>query len=166
MFANMPARRCLISAPCGLFLWTALATGCAGAKATIAAPTSEVPISLSQGIPDDAGKTLLTGKELKPVGEVYAHYRRWSWLYGAVRSTKPIDISEDINADVRSAGGEAVTEFSVRSAHCLANLLWPLMWLPIWPGCVEVDVKGTVVRRVPPAAVAAGTGPVEAEGAP
>jgi hypothetical protein len=124
-----------------------LVTGCAGAKATIAAPTSEVPISLSRGIPDDQGHTLVMGKDLQTVGRVDERYTRWTLFYGAIRTKKAIDISDDINSGVRTAGGEAVTELSVRSAHCALNWMWPLMWLPVWPGCIIVDVEGTVVRR-------------------
>ena len=59
------------------------------------------------------------------------------------------DFSDEINAQVAAAGGEAVVGLTITvRARCDWLNGFPLLdALPIWPGCVPVRLTGDIVRR-------------------
>lgn len=122
-----------------------LGLGCAGAHYDVKADSARYPISLSPSLPDSSGNVLYLGEELESRGTFTVEGTELGVFYNATGGT--VDLSEDVNREVKRRGGEGVVALSVTTSHCALNWLFPLTLLPIWPGCQGVEVKGTVVRR-------------------
>jgi hypothetical protein len=128
-----------------------LAVGCAGANVEVVADHARYPISLSGSVRDAQG-TLLDGRAFRVVGRLELATSRIGILYSTVTPDSKLDISDDVNAQVAAAGGEAVLRLSVTVADdCNVLNGFPLLnALPFWPGCVPVSVRGVIVRRTSP----------------
>jgi hypothetical protein len=124
-------------------------TGCTGAHTGVTFDRAQYPISLTNWIPDEAG-VAVESDELVRVGRLEVEGRRWSLLYTSVSLGGPIDLSEELNAAVKAAGGEAVVNLDVQAALPFWPDLLPggfmLHWAPVWPGSVLVMVDGDIVR--------------------
>jgi hypothetical protein len=138
-------------------LLSAGATGCAGARTTLAADDARYPISMSRGV-RDANGDLVPAERRQVVGELDDTFMAWGTFYSAVRLTPHTDISDAVNEQVAHAHGDAVVALHVGSRQCTLNYLAPLSWLPIWPGCTEVFVHGDIIRVLPPSAQVATRG--------
>jgi hypothetical protein len=121
-------------------------SGCSGGLTAVRADTSRYPISMSDGGPHQDGRVLHEANGLEVVGEVKRRYRRWFTLYGAVPGHQSLDVSSDLNTMIASAGGDAITDFSVGAKQCGANYIPFLRVLPFWVGCVVVDIEGKIVK--------------------
>jgi len=122
----------------------AILTGCAGANYQFAADRARYPISFSPALPDGTGRILYLGHELEPKGSFEFTRTQIGFLYGAI-SSGPIDVSDQINAEVAQKGGEGVVALALRNQNCATNYLFPLQILPFFPGCQIVTVTGTVI---------------------
>lgn len=118
--------------------------GCAGARSHVVAPDAQYPVSMSDGVRDTDG-SLLSDKEKKVVGGFQRDYRAWGWLWSAVSFTGDKDISEEINEQVKKAGGDAIVNLAVRSEPCLWNLF---TFIGIVPDCANVKVRGHIIKKV------------------
>jgi hypothetical protein len=119
--------------------------GCAGVHYDVKADSARYPISFSPALPDGAGQILYPGEGLQAVGDFELQRTRWGAFYGAMRSD--YDMSNDINDAVRARGGEGVINLSITNTNCALNMFFPLTILPFFPGCANLEIKGTVVRR-------------------
>jgi hypothetical protein len=125
-----------------------LAAGCAGAHVEIIAQQSRYAISMSQVVRDGSGR-LYDHHSLEYVGSLDTGRTRLGFFYSALTPLSTFDISEDVNAQVSAAGGEAVVGLTVSASDgCdILNNFAILNILPLWPGCVPVTVTGDIVRR-------------------
>jgi hypothetical protein len=121
--------------------------GCAGGHGWVSAPTSRYPISLTHGIRAADGH-LLTNKERKIVGHFDTSKTFVSLLYDAIPLNGSFDVSDDVNEQVRAAGGEAVTDLTFQTHLCALDFFLGFHMLPIWPGCATVHVTGNIIRSV------------------
>ncbi len=124
------------------------AWGCAGAQIDIVAPTARVPVAITRALPVRDGLPVREGAGLEQVGSFTHASTHYGFFYGATRST--LDLSEAVNAQVGRAGGEGITSLRIDVEHCALNYVFPLTLLPFWPGCEEVTVAGTIVKRSAP----------------
>lgn len=124
----------------------ALSTGC-GVSSWVTAPESKYPISMSSGVRDAQG-TLVPATRKTVVGQYEQHYKACSMLWRIVSFTGDKDISDDVNAAVADAKGDAITDLSVESSATV----WTLMTLiGIFPDCAQVRLKGNIVKVAPAA---------------
>jgi hypothetical protein len=127
-----------------------LATGCAGARATVRADHARYPISMSSEVRDQSGK-VHGHATLQQVGHFEAETSRIGIFYSILTIPGSFDISDEVNQQVAAAGGEAVVRLNVSvSPGCdLLNGMPVLNMLPLWPGCVPITVEGDIVKRKP-----------------
>jgi hypothetical protein len=125
-----------------------LVSGCAGARVAITADHARYPISLSPVVRDSAGRLWPAGS-LKKVGTLAARRSAIGILYSGLTPRSTYDISDEVNAQVAAAGGEAVIDLSVSVRDdCTALNAFPILnALPFWPGCAPIVVTGDIVRR-------------------
>lgn len=120
------------------------ATGCAGARSHVIAPESQYPISMSDGVRDADG-SLLLDKQKRVVGGFQGDYMAWGWLWSLVSFTGDHDISDEINEQVKQAGGDAIVNLAVRSEPCLWNVF---TLIGVVPDCAYVRVRGHIIKKV------------------
>jgi hypothetical protein len=131
------------TAPYALAVCAALELlGCSGARSYVVAPTAEVPISMSSGMRGEDGE-LLAAEQKHTVGEFSMNYRAWGMLWKAISFTGDKDISDEINEQVKAAGGQAVTNLEVRSGNCMWNAI---TLLGLLPDCSNVEIRGDIIR--------------------
>jgi hypothetical protein len=118
-----------------------LASGC-GVSSWVTAPESEYPISMSQGIRDPDGELVAKSRKIV-VGKYEQEYKACSMLWRMISFTGDKDISEEVNAQVKKAGGDAITEFSVESSGTVWNVV---TFLGIFPDCANVKLRGNIVK--------------------
>lgn len=130
------------------------ATGCAGARTSVVAPTAEVPVSMSRGVRDADGK--LVGKDRRQVvGKFETKQKAWGMVWSFVSLTPERDISAAINEQVKRVGGDAVVSLTVGAAQCGSNFALILNILPFWPGCSNLKITGDIIKVAPAQAQAA-----------
>jgi hypothetical protein len=130
------------------FICVSTLAACAGANVDIVADHARYPVSMSGAVRDGDG-TLLDIRSLKTVGRFGVDASRVGIFYSAVTPRSPLDISDEVNTQVAQVGGEAIVRLSVTvddSCNPL-NVVFLLNALPIWPGCVPVEIHGLIVRR-------------------
>ncbi len=102
---------------------------------------------MSSGVRDAQG-TLVPATRKTVVGQYEQHYKACSMLWRIVSFTGDKDISDDVNAAVADAKGDAITDLSVESSATV----WTLMTLiGIFPDCAQVRLKGNIVKVAPAA---------------
>lgn len=121
------------------------ATGCAGARTTVAADRAEYPLSLSPAVRDADG-TIVSGADLERVATFQAKVTAFGMLYSAIRLNPRTDISKQVNEQIARAGGEAIVNLKIMSDQCGANFAAIIDAIPIWPGCAKVVVEGDIVK--------------------
>jgi hypothetical protein len=119
--------------------------GCAGARTRVVAPRAEVPVSLSHAVRDADGE-LVPRERREVVGQLHDERLAWGLLYSAVKLTPEKDISDEVNAQVTRAGGDAVVNVRIRTNGCAWNYFPVFSALPFWPGCAKVTVDGDIIR--------------------
>lgn len=125
--------------------------GCYGGSTRVIATGATVPVSLSRAVRDANGRVLRLG-ERDVVGQVRIQRTAWSMFYGAIDLNAETDISSELNAQVQRLGGLAVTNLRIEVQPCAWGWVWPLNWLPFWPGCSTLEVVGDAIRPRDPAA--------------
>jgi hypothetical protein len=133
----------------GLLLLGALAaSGCAGARVDLTADHASYPLSLSQVVRDASGRPY-DARTLVKVGWLDVRKTTPGFVYSALTVPPTRDFSDEINAQVAAAGGEAVVGLTVSIAGGCGWLNgFPILnALPVWPGCVPVRLTGDIVRR-------------------
>jgi hypothetical protein len=125
-----------------------LACACAGARATIVAPTSEYPISMSAGL-RDADDHVVSTRGMEPLDQFVHEFRTYGTLYSAVQLGGEHDISAEVNRQVSLLGGNAVANLEITSRGCALNKFFGLSFLPFWVGCTIVTLRGDVFRIDP-----------------
>ena len=125
-----------------------VASGCAGARVEMTADRARYPLSLSPAVRDDNGR-LYDARSLVKVGWLDVRKTTPGFIYSALTVPPTRDFSDEINAQVAAAGGEAVVglTISIGGGCGWLNGLPILNALPIWPGCVPVRLTGDIVRR-------------------
>ncbi len=134
------SRILLLALSCAL-----LAAGCAGSRGAVVADGARYPISFSPALLDERGRVLYRGEGLVVRGPFEVESTELGFFYSAVGGD--LDISEEVNEQVKRHGGEGITDLEVRTEQCASNWLFPLNLLPIWPGCQSYTVQGLVVSR-------------------
>lgn len=128
---------------CGLVV-----AGCAGARVRVTADRARYPLSLSPTVRDARGRLQDAGSLLR-VGTLDARKTTVGFVYSALAVPPTRDFSDEINAQVAAAGGEAVVGLRiVLGGGCGWLNGFPILnALPVWPGCVPVHLTGDIVRR-------------------
>ena len=85
---------------------------------------------------------------LEPIKTFTFTKNYWSTFYSIVPLSRSSDIVEQINKEIKEAGGDGITNVSVSSDYSKLTSVLPLNLLPIWPGCSEIRVTGTIVKFV------------------
>lgn len=119
--------------------------GCAGARTKVTADASQYPISLSRGVRDADGE-LAPQERVVKVGRFHHKATAIAHFYSAAPVKDKHDISTFVNRQVSAHGGDAIVNLRVRSQHCGLDLVPVLNWIPLWPGCVHVDIEGDIVK--------------------
>jgi len=133
------------------------AVGCSGARSHVTAPTAEYPISMSDGIRDENGSAV-PDEDKQVVGYFMYDYKAWGMWWRIISFTGDKDMSEEMNKQVKAAGGEGVINLSVKAENCTWNIF---TFVGLFPDCSTVRVRGNIIKRKPKAAVAS-TPPVVA----
>jgi len=119
--------------------------GCAGARTEVVAPTATVPVSFSRSVRDQSGE-IVSAERREVVGHFESRHNAWGMFYSIAKLDPITDISNDINEQVRAAGGDAVIHLAIRSKPCAHDFVPVFNWLPFWPGCTRVVVEGDIIR--------------------
>jgi hypothetical protein len=124
------------------------AAGCAGARVDVTANRAQYPLSLSPLVRDASGRPY-DARTLVKVGWLDVRKTTPGFGYSTVTIPPTRDFSDEINAAVAAAGGEAVVRLTVSVAGGCGWLNgFPILnALPVWPGCVPVRLTGDIVRR-------------------
>ncbi len=131
-----------------LLLGTLAASGCAGARVNVTADRARYPLSFSPVVRDARGRPY-DARTLVKVGWLDVRKTTPGFAYSALAVPPTRDFSDEINAQVSAAGGEAVVRLTVTVASGCGWLNgFPILnALPVWPGCVPVRLTGEIVRR-------------------
>jgi hypothetical protein len=119
----------------------------------ITADHAQVPVSASNYVFDDAHRNTYD-QDLQPLRKFSIVRTHCALLWGALPlGTSDWDVSDELDALVAAAGGEAITNFVVDAETYPSNNVPILNMLPVWPVCGTFTVSGKVMRRyqmVPP----------------
>jgi hypothetical protein len=132
----------------GFCFLASTATGCAGAATNIVAPTANIPVSLSSELHDEDG-AIVDASRRTVVGKLDIKETAYAVLYSIVDLNPLTDISSAINQQVAASKGDAVANLEIEQLPCGLSFIYPLTMLPVWPGCVNVRVRGDIVRVSP-----------------
>ncbi len=120
-------------------------TGCAGARSSIVMTDSTYPVSLSNGMRGPDGH-LLDKSEMEVVGKLHDDRTAWGMFYSLIPLTPRLDLSKEVNGQVGAARGQAVVRLRTETRPCALDYFVILSFLPIWPGCANVNVDGDIIR--------------------
>ena len=141
--------RAAVAAPAFALAVATTVAGCAGARVTVTADRAAYPVSLSASVADGTGR-LWKRSELVKVGTFATHHTSIGFLYSGLTPRSTVDVSEEVNAQVAASAGEAVVGLEISSSGaCALNAVPVLPILPIWPGCLRVELTGDIVKRPP-----------------
>lgn len=124
-------------------LLTLLATGCAGARSDVTFNQARYPVSMTPCVPGPDG-THLGEADLQRVGTFEATSRGYGTFYTG--ASGGVDFSEELNEQVEKVGGDAVIKVGFHAGESGWNAVWPLNWLPFYPGNVIITATGDIVR--------------------
>lgn len=122
-------------------------SSCAGATAQVKAERARYPLSLSSVVRQQDG-VLLQERSLEKLARLNVSSNAVAIGYSHLPKGE-VDISEEVNKQVRKAGGEAVINLTISAGGgCGFFNAFPFLnLLPFWPGCVPVSVTGDIVKR-------------------
>lgn len=123
-------------------------SGCAGARSSIVMTSATYPVSLSNGMRAPDGHLLDKG-EMEVVGTFHGDRTAWGMFYSLLPLTPRLDFSKDVNEQVAAVNGQAVVRLRTGTRPCALDYFLILSFLPIWPGCANVDVDGDIIRYKP-----------------
>jgi hypothetical protein len=135
----------------GALICVLAAAGCAGARVNVTADRARYPLSLSPVVRDASGRPY-DARTLVKVGWLDIRKTTPGFVYSAMAVLPTRDFSDELNAQVARAGGEAVVGLTVSiGGGCGWLNGFPILnALPVWPGCVPVRLTGDIVRRRDP----------------
>ena len=122
-----------------------LATGCVGARTSVVADDAAYPISLSRAVRDADGAIVPPERAVK-VGTFHDDATAWGLFYTAIRFNPRTDISQAINSQVKTAGGDAVVNLRIMGSVCAMDYVGVAMFVPLWPGCTKIAVEGDIIK--------------------
>ena len=133
-----------------LLLVTASAlVGCAGARPNLLFDGLRYPVSMTGTLLDEQGEPVgaIALEDLGPF--------EWEGKGRAIGYTfyqlNQLDVSEPINHAISEVGGEAIKDLRVIAPthDCFHSnaLALGLNLLPFYPGCANIRIEGTIVRR-------------------
>lgn len=131
-----------------LALLAAFAMGCAGARTTVVADSASYPLSLSRAVRDAKGEIVTQDRVVK-VGTFEDETMVWGLLYSAIRLNPRTDISTAANEQIAAVAGDAVVNLRIEGRHCALDWFALFTFLPVWPGCASVKVRGDIVKVKP-----------------
>lgn len=133
-------------AVCGSALTLCLAgCGISASQVHITAKQAAYPMSLTSVLPDPQGRILSKPADLEETTLFELYENRYTTAYGAAGGE--LDISGEVNRQVREAGGEGITDLNISATPCRHNAFAFLSFLPFWPSCMDVTIRGEIVRR-------------------
>jgi hypothetical protein len=106
------------------------------------------PASMSSSLYGPNGEVVQQGGRLKAVKAFEYTKYYWSTLYSIIPLSGSSDIVEQMDKEIEEAGGDGIINVSVSSDYSKLTSVFPLNILPIWPGCSEIRVRGTIVRFI------------------
>jgi hypothetical protein len=123
-------------------------SGCAGARVNVTADHARYPLSLSPVVRDANGRPY-DSRTLIKVGWLDVRKTTPGFVYWRMTIPPSRDFSDEINAQVAAAGGEAVVGLTISTSWgCDWLNVFPILnALPVWPGCVPVRLTGDIVKR-------------------
>lgn len=121
---------------------TCTLVGCSGARGALRFDELKYPVSSSGYLYTSDG-----GKRLETVAPMAFDVKVWGIGWSIIPLSGDVDVSDEINKQIVAVDGEGVVNLTVTTDNCGVNYVWPLNLLPIWPGCVAVEIQGTIVRR-------------------
>ncbi len=122
-------------------------SGCiAGGRTTVQFDDTEYPVSLSPTVYGSDGEILDPAARQK-VGSLKVDRRAWSLVWGAVPTRKFTDLSDEVNAQIDAAEGQAVVNLKIMARQCVGNYVIPFTLLPFYPGCVKLKIRGDIIRE-------------------
>jgi hypothetical protein len=121
-------------------------SGCGVSGCRINFDELKYPASMSGYLYGPTGESIGHGTGLTPIQDFRHIAYLCSIFYSIVPLTRSSDIIELMNKRIESTGGDGMTDVSVSSDYDKLTSVVFLNLLPIWPGCSEVTVKGTIVR--------------------
>ncbi len=121
--------------------------GCAGTGGNNRVVFSRVmyPVSLSAKVPAQNGK-IMGIEQLERKGTFYSKQSGWALMWGLI-PVSPIDFSDSVNTQIKQANGDAILNLSIKANQCGSNGFFILNWFPLWPGKVDVEATGTIVKK-------------------
>lgn len=122
-----------------------VATGCAGARSSIQMPTSKYPISMSNGM-YGPNHEVLRADQMEKVGELTIDRTAWGLLYSLVPLTPSLDISDEVNQQVAASHADGVIKLRSNVRPCALDYFFVLTFIPIWPGCANIEIRGDMIR--------------------
>jgi hypothetical protein len=123
-----------------------LLTGGAGGRCLVTARKIEPPVSFTACVLDSEGQ-VRTATPNEVVDHFVLTKQSWSMFYKLIPLGRvEWDVSQDLNAKIQQASGNAAVNVTVRAKG--GN---PLLWyfgalVPIIPAFVDVTVEGDIVR--------------------
>ena len=140
----------LILFGCGLGLLFSLQTGCAGGSARIIAPNVDAPVSCSDAVWGDDGKSYSVGNgDLQPIAEFKDTRRRASVFFTLIPlGSKTIDLSAYLNEQLKTHNGDAIVHLDVETYPTAWSYLSGMFIVPgiILPSYNINRISGLVVR--------------------
>ncbi len=106
----------------------------------------QYPASMSISLYGPDGEVVEGGGKLKPIKRFEYTKYYWSTFYSIIPLSRTSDIVEQMNKEIKEAGGDGITSVSITSDYSKLTSAFPLNLLPIWPGCSKISVTGTIVK--------------------
>lgn len=104
------------------------------------------PASMSISLYGPNGEVV--SDKLKPVKRFEYTKNYWSTFYSIIPLSGSSDIVEQMNKEIKEAGGDGITTVSITTDYSKLTSVFPLNMLPIWPACSKIRIKGTIVKLV------------------
>lgn len=137
-------RRLLITV--SLSLVFILIGDCSGGRANLRLSELRYPVSLSGFLFGERGEILGKGSKLRVVRIFKYEKSYWNIGYSFLGFSDESAFDHYINKEIEIAGGDGVINLKVTSTGCLINSTPCLTFLPVWPGCTVVKIRGEIVK--------------------
>lgn len=128
--------------------------GCSGARGSMTLSSLNYPVSTSAFLYAEDNKTMLaTGKDLSVLTKFSYKKTAWGIMWSLVPLSGDSDIVESMNNEIKAAGGDGMTNFTVSVSGCalqrVNSLFLNMMGFnPIIPNCTSLKISGDIVKQV------------------
>lgn len=123
-----------------------ISNGCGMSGSRINFDELKYPASMSGSLYGPAGDSIEQGTGLNPVQDFEYTKDLCSILYSIIPVSRSDDIIELMNNKIETVGGDGITNVSISSDYSMLTSVFPLNYLPVWPGCSRITVRGTIVK--------------------